>query len=253
VWPRTVTQAVFIALSRKARTLRMESSMPRGLLATTRYIALDALKAPVAQAAARTQGSRNGAPNPSASLRKPLGRDGPRTWTRRWPPQFAGSRAITLRYFEQMRPERSRRGDRRQQDAARQRDPPRYRTSAGVLLAKAAWMSSIGDRAGPSSSTRYTAPRRAGWVQPASAALSANPPRAAALAHRFLSMSKGKVLLMTLSKTNSLRPLPRSCFSPAARSWDNRSLKSDAPRTVRHRSRTANRQPRRGKLAGEIQ
>jgi len=226
-----VTQAVFIALSRKARTLRMESSIASWLLATTRYIALDALKA-----RSRRQRHERKAAEMAHQTRQPPSET---PWTEMAPYLDAAlaslnsqdRRAITLRYFEQMSLKEVAEATGVSMDAARQRvhrATERLRAffgRSGVDVPASAIGQAILQHA------VHSAP--AGLVgAAASAALSAKPSAAAALAHRFLSMSKGKVLLMTLSKTKLAAAFAAVLLLSGGAVVGYRSLKSDAPRTV---------------------
>lgn len=197
-----VTQAVFIALSRKAQTLRTESSLASWLLVTTRYIALDAIKA----RSRRQKHERKAAEMAQQTCQDPQ----ESSWTQMAPHLDAAlaslnaqdRRAITLRYFEQMSLKEVARATGVSLDAARQRvhrATVRLRTfflRHGVEVSASAIGPTIAQYA------IHAAP--AALVGTVSAAVLSGKPvaaGAAALAHRFLTMSKAKVLFMAISNT----------------------------------------------------
>lgn len=196
-----VTQAVFIALSRKAPTLRNQSALAPWLLVTTRYIALDALKA----RARRQRHERKAAKMAQETWQPP--HESP--WAEMAPHLDAAlaslnaqdRKAITLRYFQQMSLREVAETTGVSLDAARQRvhrATERLRTffvRQGVTLSASTIGPAIVQHA------VHAAPAGLSGAV-AAASISAKPAAsgAAALAHRFLTTPKVKVLLMTLSK-----------------------------------------------------
>lgn len=228
-----VTQAVFIALSCKAQTLGTESSLASWLLVTTRYIALDAIKA----RSRRQKHERKAAEMAQKTCQPPD--ESP--WAQMAPHLDAAlaslnaqdRRAIALRYFQQMSLKEVAAATGVSMDAARQRvhrATERLRAffaRAGVDVQLSAIGPAILQHA------IHTAPAGLGHAV-AVAALSAKPPAAgaAALARRFLSMSKGKALFMAVSNTKLAAGAAAVLLVSGGAVIGYRSMRPEPPRTV---------------------
>lgn len=228
-----VTQAVFIALSRKVRTLRNQSALAPWLLVTTRYIALDAIKARTR----RERHERKAAEMAQESWQPP--QESP--WAEMAPHLDAAMaslnpqdrKAITLRYFEQMSLREVAETTGMSLDAARQRvhrATERLRTffsRQGITIPASAIGPAIVQQA------VHAAP--AGLGSAAAAAATAVKPAAAgaaALAHRFLTTPKAKVLLMTISKAKLATGAATILLLSGGAVVGYRSIRSETPRTV---------------------
>lgn len=228
-----VTQAVFIALSRKAQTLRTESSLASWLLVTTRYIALDAIKA----RSRRQKHERKAAEMAQQTCQDPQ----ESSWTQMAPHLDAAlaslnaqdRRAITLRYFEQMSLKEVAQATGVSLDAARQRVHRatirlrRFFLRHGVEVSVSAIGPAIAQHA------IHAAPAALSGAVSATA-LAAKPAAAgaAALAHRFLTVSKAKVLFMAISNTKLAAGAAALLLLSSGAVIEYRSMKSSAPPRV---------------------
>lgn len=197
-----ITQAAFIALSRKAQSLQKETALAAWLLVTTRYIALDAIKAQ----ARRQRHERKAAEMAQQTSQS----DEDQAWAEIAPHLDAAlaslnaddRRAVTLRYFEQMSLNDVAKATGVTPAAARQR-VHRATVRLRAFFARsgvAVPLSSVGPiimshgihsaPAGLATTTTHTA--LAGHAV-SSGAMS--------LAQKFLTTSKGKLLIMAISKT----------------------------------------------------
>ena len=197
-----VTQAVFIALSRKAQSLQRETALAAWLLVTTRYIALDALKAQARRQRHERKAAEMAQQNPVCNEDQ--------AWTDMAPHLDAAlaslnaddRRAVTLRYFEKMSLNDVARETGVTPAAARQRVHRATVRLRAFFVRKgvAVPLASMGPiiighaihsaPAGLATSTTHAAL--------ASHAASSG---AIGLAQKFLTTSKGKLLIMTVSKT----------------------------------------------------
>lgn len=197
-----ITQAVFIALSRKAQSLQRETALAAWLLVTTRYIALDAIKA---------QARRQRHERKAAEMAQQTSHSNEdQAWTEIAPHLDAAlaslnaedRRAVTLRYFQQMSLNDVAKATGVTPAAARQR----VHRATGRLRAffarsgVAVPLSSIG----PIIISHGIHPAPVGLTATTTHAVLAShtvSSGAMSLAHKFLTTSKGKLLIMTISKT----------------------------------------------------
>lgn len=197
-----VTQAVFIALSRKAQSLQKETALAAWLLVTTRYIALDALKAQARRQRHERKAAEMAQQNPDSNEDQ--------AWTDMAPHLDVAlaslnaddRRAVTLRYFEQMSLNDVAKATGVTPAAARQRVHRATVRLRAFFVRKgvAVPLSSIG----PVILSRAIHPAPAGLATTtAHAALTSHAASSGAigLAQKFLTTSKGKLLIMTISKT----------------------------------------------------
>ena len=197
-----VTQAVFIALSRKAQSLQKETALAAWLLVTTRYIALDALKAQARRQRHERKAAEMAQQNPDCNEDQ--------AWTEIAPHLDAAlaslnaedRRAVTLRYFEQMSLNDVAKATGVTPAAARQRVHRATVRLRAFFVRKgvAVPLASIGPiiighgiHSAPAGLATTTAH--------AALASHAASSGAIGLAQKFLTTSKGKLLIMTISKT----------------------------------------------------
>ncbi len=197
-----VTQAVFIALSRKAQSLQKETALAAWLLVTTRYIALDALKAQARRQRHERKAAEMAQQNPDCN--------DDQAWTDMAPHLDAAlaslnaddRRAVTLRYFEQMSLNDVARATGVTPAAARQRVHRATVRLRAFFVRKGVSvpLASIG----PIILSHAIHPAPIGLAtSTAHAALASHAASSSAigLAQKFLTTSKGKLLIMTISKT----------------------------------------------------
>lgn len=196
-----VTQAAFIALARKAKTLRREAAISAWLLVTTRFIALDLLK---------SQSRRRRHERKAAEMANPIEQPPEESHWKELAPHLdaalaslsaADRRAITLRYFEQMSLREVAEATGVSLDAARQRV---HRATVRMRAFFAIHGVNIPASAvGPAILAYGVHAAPAGLAAAATAAaLAAKSATAGALgaAKGFFGSSKGAVLLMATSK-----------------------------------------------------
>ena len=198
-----VVQAVFIALARRAPKLRRESSLAPWLLLTTRYIALDALRAQTRRQRHETKAAEMAQEASRQSEDESL-------WEKMAPHLDAAlaslnvqdRTAVTLRYFQQMSLKEVAEATGVSDEAARQRLHRATVRLRAFFVRQGLTMplASIGPIIAQHAIRTAPSGLAASATSAATGGKSASA-GAATLAKSFLNSSKAKVLLMAISKT----------------------------------------------------